>query len=224
MLAHSSTVINVRRIGFGVIGADGMLFPNLHKALPIETSQYMLLKLVQNSTPTLFFTSCFYCKKLLLFFSSDSYRMTAIIGYYFDMSYFLYALTCLRKQMSFSSTIKEKINWKKVAFITGVVLLVAGALDPLEGSVVILIGSALIAFSTWHTKDRHYKLFLTGFIMIVTGVCFLFYLSSLGGFGGSSSLSWWWGLLIVPYPAGWLLSIILLIIRAFKKRHLQTDI
>jgi len=54
-------------------------------------------------------------------------------------------------------------------------------------------------------------------------VCFLFYFSALGGFGGSSSLSWCWGLLIVPYPAGWLLSVILLIIRAVKKQNMQAD-
>ncbi len=149
--------------------------------------------------------------------------MTAIIVYFCNKSYFLCNKTANANLMLASSTIKEKTNRKKVAFITGVVLLIAGALDPLEGSVVILIGSALIALSAWLTKDRHYKLFLTGFILIVTGVCFLFYLSSLGGFGGSSSLSWWWGLLIVPYPAGWLLSIILLIIRAFKKQHQQID-
>ena len=118
---------------------------------------------------------------------------------------------------------KEKTNWKKVAFITGAVFLIAGAFDPLEGSVVILTGCALIALSTWLTKDRHYKLFLTGFILIITGVCFLFYFSALGGFGGSSSLSWCWGLLIVPYPAGWLLSVILLIIRAVKKQNMQAD-
>ena len=112
---------------------------------------------------------------------------------------------------------KEKTNWKKLAFITGVVALVAGAFDPLEGSVVILIGSALLAVSTWLTKDRHHKLFLTSFIMILIGVCFLFYLSSLGGFGGQSTLSWWWGTLILPYPIGWLIAIVLLIIRAVKQ-------
>ena len=117
---------------------------------------------------------------------------------------------------------KEKMNWKKIAFITGVVALIAGAFDPLEGSVVIAAGSGLIALSTWLMKDRHYKLFITGFILIVIGVCLLFFLSSLGGFGGHSSLSQWWGLLILPYPAGWLLSVILLLVRTFKKQKLQT--
>jgi hypothetical protein len=53
--------------------------------------------------------------------------------------------------------------------------------------------------------------------MIIVGVSFLFFLSSLGGFGGSSRLSWWWGFLIVPYPLGWLLAVIILILRTIKK-------
>lgn len=117
---------------------------------------------------------------------------------------------------------KEKTKWTKIAFITGVVALLTGTLDPLEGSVVIAVGSGLIALATWLTKDHHYKLFLTCFILIATGVCMLFYLSSLGGFGGNSSLSWYWGLFILPYPAGWLLAVILLLVRMFKKQKLHT--
>jgi ABC-type multidrug transport system permease subunit len=55
-------------------------------------------------------------------------------------------------------------------------------------------------------------------LLITVGVIFLFYLSSLGGFGGTSTLSWWWGLLILPYPIGWLLQVVLLLIRAFRKK------
>jgi len=114
---------------------------------------------------------------------------------------------------------EQKTQWIKVLYIIGIVAMVLGAVDPLEGSVVILAGSAFISLSTFLNKDRHRKIFLISLLMIVTGVFFLFYLSTLGGFGGSSSLSWWWGLLILPYPAGWLLSVALLIIRAFKKKE-----
>ena len=113
---------------------------------------------------------------------------------------------------------KQKIRWIKVLYIIGIVAMIIGALDPLEGSVVILAGSAFISLSTFLSKDRHRKIFLISFLMIVIGVILLFYLSSLGGFGGKSSLSWWWGLLILPYPIGWLLTMTLLIIRAFKKK------
>jgi multisubunit Na+/H+ antiporter MnhB subunit len=112
---------------------------------------------------------------------------------------------------------KEKTKWTRIIFIIGVIALIIGAIDPLEGSVVIAAGSGFLALSTYLTSDRHQKIFLASLIMILIGVSFMFYLSSLGGFGGKSTLSWWWGTLILPYPFGWILSIITLIIRAFKK-------
>ena len=116
---------------------------------------------------------------------------------------------------------KKKTNWKRVIYIIGVIALIIGVIDPLEGSVVLAIGCTLIALSTYLTHDRHWKIFFASLIMIVFGVCFMFYLSSLGGFGDSSTLSWWWGTLILPYPLGWLMSIILLIVRAVKKPKQQ---
>lgn len=113
---------------------------------------------------------------------------------------------------------KEKIKWTRVIYLIGIIALIVGTLDPLEGSVAIAGGSGLLALSTFVTKDRHRKLFLATFLMITVGVCFLFYISSLGGFGGTSSLSWWWITLILPYPVGWLMIIILLIVRTVKKK------
>lgn len=112
---------------------------------------------------------------------------------------------------------KAKVNWIRVAYVFGVVALIVGIFDPLEGSVVISLGSILLAFSTYMRDDPHRKVFLVSSTMIISGVTFLFYFSSLGGFGGNSSTSWWWGLLILPYPAGWLLAIVTLIIRLVKK-------
>lgn len=112
---------------------------------------------------------------------------------------------------------KVNSNWKSIIFIIGVIALVLGFIDPLEGSVIIVAGSALIALSTQLTNDKHRKIFLSSFLLILFGVFFMFYFSSLGGFGGSSILSWWWILLILPYPIGWLMSVILLIFKTFKK-------
>ena len=111
----------------------------------------------------------------------------------------------------------KKMNWTRIVFITGVILFLIGTIDPLEGSVIIMLGNGLIVISTFLTKQRHRKIFLSTFIMIVIGVFFLFYFSSLGGFGGTSTLSWWWGTLILPYPIGWLMVIVTLIIRLVKK-------
>lgn len=115
---------------------------------------------------------------------------------------------------------KKKINWVLITYLIGVVALIAGALDPLEGSVAIVAGNIALAFSTFLSKDRHFKIFLSTAVMIIAGVSFLFYFSSLGGFGGTSTLSWWWGLLILPYPIGWLINIILLIIRWQHKKKI----
>jgi hypothetical protein len=110
---------------------------------------------------------------------------------------------------------KEKIL--KVLFVIGIIALIIGTIDPLEGSAAILAGSFLISSSMYFLKDKYWKLFSLGFILITFGVFFMFYFSSLGGFGGNSKLSWWLISLIIPYPIGWLLTIILLILKAVKK-------
>ncbi len=111
---------------------------------------------------------------------------------------------------------KNQIKYYHILFTVGVIALIGGAIDPLEGSIVIACGSVLISISAYLKKDSFKKLFLISSLMIVFGVCFLFYLSSLGGFGGKSSLSWWWSLLIIPYLLGWLISVIALIVKAFR--------
>lgn len=112
--------------------------------------------------------------------------------------------------------ISQKLT--RILYITGIVAMLIGTIDPLEGSVVIAGGSLLLFLATWLSHDPQRNLFLMALILIVTGIIALFYLSSLGGFGGNSALSWWWGAFILPYPAGWLLTIILLIIRAVRKK------
>ena len=116
----------------------------------------------------------------------------------------------------------EKAKWTRVIYIVGVVALIIGAIDPLEGSLLIMVGSALLALSAYVNNDRHSKIFTIALIMIVIGVFFMFYFSSIGGFGGTSTLSWWWGLLILPFPIGWITIIVVLIRRAIanKKRKL----
>jgi hypothetical protein len=115
-----------------------------------------------------------------------------------------------------------KAKWTRVIYFVGVVALIIGAIDPLEGSLLIIAGSALLALSAYVNSDRHSKIFTTSLIMIVIGVFFMFYFSSIGGFGGTSKLSWCWVLLILPFPIGWITIIVVLIRRAIenKKRKL----
>ena len=114
---------------------------------------------------------------------------------------------------------KQKAKWTG---IIGIVALIIGAIDPFEGSVLIIVGSALIALWAYVMRDRHSKIFSVSLIMIVIGVAFMFYFSSLGGFGGTSTFSWWWGILILPYPIGWLIIIGLLIRRATGNKKLKS--
>ncbi|HEX2926771.1 MAG TPA: hypothetical protein VHP38_11045 [Ruminiclostridium sp.] len=112
---------------------------------------------------------------------------------------------------------KQKLT--RMIHIAGVVALILGAVDPMEGSVVIAGGSVLLAIWAYLANDKYKGLFLTGMVLILTGVFFLFYFSARGGIGGSSSYSWKWGLLMIPYPLGWLMDAIVLIIRGLIRRR-----
>ena len=102
----------------------------------------------------------------------------------------------------------------RVVYLLGVIAVLLGTLDPIEGSVLIAGGSLLLAFAAHKRNDRYRRFFLAGSIMIIIGVAALFYVSSLGGFDPRSE--WWWFIPIAPYPLGWLMVIILLIRKAIS--------
>ncbi len=107
----------------------------------------------------------------------------------------------------------------RIANIIGIAFVIIGAIDPMEGAFIIAPGSVLIALAKWQigvpTLRKQYILAAS---LTLLGFCALMALSSMGGFGGSSSLSAWWGLTILPYPAGWLYLITILIIDRIKSR------
>lgn len=84
-----------------------------------------------------------------------------------------------------------------------------GALDPMEGSLLILPGSGLVAVGTFLGQGERrlvaYRVWV--FVLISLGVGALWGLSSVGGFGGKSGRSMWWGLLIMPYLVGWVMAV-----------------
>ena len=74
---------------------------------------------------------------------------------------------------------------------------------------------------TGKAERRLLRDWLWVFGLIAVGVAVLFGLSSIGGIGGNSGHSMWWGVLILPYPVGWimaLLSAIFALIRRCKAK------
>ena len=115
-----------------------------------------------------------------------------------------------------------KLLLARILFPIGVVAMVVGAIDPLEGSTIILGGSGLVALGTWLNNQGRslvvYRVWLFG--MIAFGVLALFVISHLGGVGGKSGHSLWWLLMLSPYPLGWLLGIANLVAQGIERlRH-----
>jgi hypothetical protein len=90
----------------------------------------------------------------------------------------------------------------------GLAAMVIGALDPLEGSVVILTGTAIVAIGARLDHSLRRRLAYLSLALIAGGVGALFGVGAIGGFGGPSGRSMWWGLLLLPYPIGWVIGLI----------------
>jgi hypothetical protein len=108
-------------------------------------------------------------------------------------------------------------RWSLILVITGLVLMIVGAIDPLEGSLVILPGAGLAALGAYIGKSRHRAFLFYSFALAAIGVGALFAVSAVGGFGGSTGRSYWWALVCLPYPIGWVMGIIG-IIRTLRER------
>ncbi len=93
--------------------------------------------------------------------------------------------------------------------IAGYIAMLIGAIDPMEGSLLILPGSALVALGTFlgnqHRGIIIYRLW--SFFLIIIGVAALLVTTMLGGIGGDTAYSMWWALFYLPYPIGWSMGI-----------------
>lgn len=102
--------------------------------------------------------------------------------------------------------------WSRVFLIVGGTAMLVGALDPLEGSLVIAPGAMAWAAGTWLGAPevrRHFATRLVAMILILSGVAALWGFSAVGGFGESTGRSMWWSLLaVIPYFGGWLLNLL----------------
>jgi purine-cytosine permease-like protein len=99
--------------------------------------------------------------------------------------------------------------WSRILKVVGGIAMLVGTLDPLEGSLLILPGSGLVALGTnvGGNERRTVLYWVWAFILIAVGVGAMFGLSAVGGIGGKSGHSMWWGILILPYPVGWLMAV-----------------
>ena len=119
---------------------------------------------------------------------------------------------------------KARTIRSRILVIIGCLAMVLGAIDPLEGSLLILPGSGLVALGVFlGRKARPTVLYWVGaFILIAVGVGAMFALSAVGGIGGKSGHSMWWGVLMLPYPVGWLMALagaVIALVRYFKGRR-----
>jgi hypothetical protein len=90
----------------------------------------------------------------------------------------------------------------------GLAAMVIGVFDPLEGSVVILAGSVIVAIGVLLDHSPRRRQAYVSLALIAVGVAALFGVSAIGGFGGPSGRSMGWGLLLLPYPIGWVIGLI----------------
>jgi hypothetical protein len=97
--------------------------------------------------------------------------------------------------------------WSRVLIFAGVAGMLVGAIDPLEGSIIILPGSGLVALGAFLSKSRYRVVFYWSLILVAVGVAELGVLSMFGGIGSGSGHSLWWGLMVIPYPVGWILGL-----------------
>jgi hypothetical protein len=113
--------------------------------------------------------------------------------------------------MPMEGTMKATSLWARILFPLGVACILVGSLDPLEGSLLIVPGIGVLALEAFLTRSRQVRLLTAAFVLAAVGVIAMFVLSSFGGirFGaGSGGLAPWWGLLILPYPIGWVAGIV----------------
>lgn len=96
----------------------------------------------------------------------------------------------------------------RVLVVFGLAALLIGTVDPLEGSVLILLGIAVFALEAWLGASRHRRAISWSLVLTAVGVAALFGLSAVGGVGGRTGRSYWWTVVLLPYPAGWLLGLV----------------
>jgi hypothetical protein len=108
------------------------------------------------------------------------------------------------------------MNPKRIELLLkiGLALILFGSLDPMEGSILINLGSVLVSVCGYLLNKRWRWWSISATILISIGVISLWSVSALGGFDPQTE--WWWLLAILPYPVGWLGLLFTFIFLAIK--------
>ncbi|MES2170273.1 MAG: hypothetical protein V4479_06060 [Actinomycetota bacterium] len=117
--------------------------------------------------------------------------------------------------------------WHRILVIVGGIAMAVGTVDPVDWSLFVLAGSGLILLGLLTgRRDRRAVMYSVWvFALIAVGVAAMIVLSLVGGIGGDSGHSIWWGLLVLPYPAGWLMAVvgaIFVLVRYLRSRNRTT--
>jgi len=96
----------------------------------------------------------------------------------------------------------------KMGIGAGLVVMLIGGADPLEGAPLIVAGALIATLAAAVGHHPAARRLADETLLIGVGVAILVVWSLVGGFGGSSGRSTWWALTIAPYPVGVLAAIV----------------
>lgn len=113
--------------------------------------------------------------------------------------------------------------WHHVLLVVGTLCMLVGAIDPLAGSVIILPGAAMVALEAFLGRSRQTRLLARAAALVGLGVVVLFALSARGGVGGPTGLPGWTVVLLLPYPAGWIMAMIGVVRRFIEMRGRRSN-
>lgn len=104
------------------------------------------------------------------------------------------------------ATARER--WIQALTVVGGLAVLAGGIDPLEGSLLVLIGTALLAAAArvGQPGRRVRRMRAVNLALVVVGFGAIWGMTAGGGVGGTSGRSFLWALLGLPLIAGWSLS------------------
>jgi uncharacterized membrane protein len=114
----------------------------------------------------------------------------------------------------------DRTLWSRIFLVLGLFGMLVGALDPLEGCVVITPAAGVAGLGAMAGRTRLRRLVYIGFAMVVVGVAAMILLSLPGVVHFRETHSRWWLLTVAPYPAGWVLGLVagvLSLIESFRR-------